>query len=887
MADVVVGLPHHNHDDSIATLEAGGMRTTAPAIEMVRNPAFSFPMKPLTPSVSNEVQDAPRRPMSMLLQPASSSSSHKRTASALPTFTFNASDTSGRLDDTPPQTPDENMMSSGTPVRKGHRRGGSEFVGGDSRFGVNNAITTSPTKLEAPLLPEISHSPGRRHAHRRSVAVSSHDLSHIMSAGNKSPRLSSSLPSSPLDMPTLQPAPIFTRPTITTTGSQEEQHHPQLDESPVRPPSRPRVEFVEQVEIIPRPLSTISSETESSVSTVIGHHSLSNSINSVLSLGSPASAAHARKPSGGHVRTASVAEPCVQHRSSIEISKRVEKEGEWLKSRSSPQEQSPISEPASATQLTIEEPQVFKRQKRLSHGFGLDRRRSEPLISATTTDYTRLSALSLQEAMIRETARPSTSEAFVEKRSSGQKLKQWALSKLHRRHSKTPSQPLASALRSESAESVDVPGKVSISRAVVAETDLDAVFGNVVESSPPRFAASPTQITFESASPMLESSRSSIIDLDADSPLVDLDAALGSTRTTLSGSSHRRHMHSDRPLKATSATSGFLHRRAESEPVLMAFNYNRAGSNAQKSMEDVFEEDEEDHAAGEAGMGITMVDADRSAFDPANPESQRLRRAARDSDRPSTSYMSSTSQLVVATPERPASLVDDVITEESTMLEPSSDQIEIVEAHEEPRAASLEKSSDSSEASTLLGLPTLALPDDEALSPETCHSSSFSSPDFTRRQGSFEASRVGTSASSITDTRTTSSCTTGEGGHEVRISVDDVPSLTSSRSTMISTIHANNSRRDVAEPRVYEAVPRLVDPAEVAARRKKRASIQSLSQLVGGTFGSKSKHDESRPQTATLAAQVNVTKKKEHRLKKLMFWRSKQNLRQAAADASN
>lgn len=177
------------------------------------------------------------------------------------------------------------------------------------------------------------------------------------------------------------------------------------------------------------------------------------------------------------------------------------------------------------------------------------------------------------------------------------------------------------------------------------------------------------------------------------------------------------------------------------------------------------------------------------------------------------------------------------------------------------------------------------------ISPETYHSSSFSSPDFTRRQGSFDASRIGTSASSIADTRTTSSYTTGEANHEVRMSVDDVPSLTSSRSTMISTLHANNSRRDVSE--AYEAVPPLpVDTAaQMAARRKKRASIQSLSQLVGGTFGSRTKlnNDESRPQTATLTtAEQSATKgkKKEHRLKKLMFWRSKQNLRHAAqADA--
>ena len=118
------------------------------------------------------------------------------------------------------------------------------------------------------------------------------------------------------------------------------------------------------------------------------------------------------------------------------------------------------------------------------------------------------------------------------------------------------------------------------------------------------------------------------------------------------------------------------------------------------------------------------------------------------------------------------------------------------------------------------------------------------------------------------------------------MSVDDVPSLTSSSSTMFSTAHANNSHRDFSGSssgyvgqRNSSGASSTLDPNMVAERRRKRSSIQSLSQLVGGSFGPKPKgSEEFRPKTSS-AATVGSAKptKKEHRLKKLMFWRSKQS----------
>lgn len=219
-----------------------------------------------------------------------------------------------------------------------------------------------------------------------------------------------------------------------------------------------------------------------------------------------------------------------------------------------------------------------------------------------------------------------------------------------------------------------------------------------------------------------------------------------------------------------------------------------------------------------------------------------------------------------------------------------AEAIQVVEAHEEPRASSLTKSSDSSDTPTI-SAPTgiLTLPNGQStlMTPASYQASAFSSPDLGRRQSSFEACRLGTSASSLADNRTLSSCHTGDHGNEVRISTDDVPSLTSSRSTMLSSNHANNSRHNIATAaRTPSASSGALDQAVAAERRRKRGSIQSLSQLVGGSFGSKSRgQDDARPHTSAdpLAAKIP---KKEHRLKKLMFWKSKQHSKRASSQGT-
>lgn len=834
--------------------------------------------------------------------------------STLPSFTFNSADSSGLQQTpttTPPKTPEEEAPT--TPSRRGHRRGGSEFVGGDSRLGVSNAVSTSPTKANAPSLPVPTSGPpaGRRgHSHRRSAAISSHDLSNIMRPAEDPPRTSSSLPSTPMEYP--GQTPPLDRAT-SAPDVRQDPFGPPLDEQSTRPPSRPRVGFSDNVEIIPRPLSTISSETESSMSTIRGH-SVNNSISSVLSLGTPSPPS--TRPSKPNALSAPLEnEPKPRAKSSIEISRRVEKEGEWLKSRSSQSLKRPLSESAAAPpKTTFVEPeapprrrQPHKKKQSLSHALGFDRRRSEPVIGVAADAPSRNSAVSLGSI-----SSVSDGPACpMETTSSTKRLKAWATAKMSKKPKESnraiSESSSRSSMRPESSGSSFVPGKVTASEAA-AETNLDAVLGSETPkaSREQERPASPAQprIEVSSASPTFKAPSQSVQDDEDDSAMLDLDAALGPFKTPPLGGAQRqrKELHSSRLTRDFTGPGGHYHRRAESAPALPPFESSRVSTPSQSSMADVFEEeeeeDEEDAAAArnakpasttsaseeESGIGISVVDSASAGagghWNLGSDDGLGIDRGGWEPERPSTSYSNAASRLSTSgTDQRRSSVIEETIFEEASPVEtPAASAVEIVEAEDEPRASSLTKSSDSSETPTLLGPNSLFPAADgphSTTTPDTYQTSNFSSPDFSRRQASFDASRIGTAASSIADTRTTSSCTTGEHGSEVRMSVDDVPSLTSSRSTMLSTAQANHSQRNVNETQTNTPTMRSAsDGAALAAEhRSKRGSIASLSQLLS----SKSRdHDEARPKTsADSSTSATPAKKKEHRLKKLMFWKAK------------
>lgn len=892
---------------------------SAPRIEMVANPDFTFPMQP--PSRKGSGDEVSKRPSSMHinLPPADSSfASHRRAVSTLPNFTFNATDTSGRqAGDTPPQTPDESAPI--TPSRRGgHRRGGSEFVGGDSRFGVSNAVSSSPTKSNALPLPVAATGPspvGRRgHAHRRSAAISSHDVGNIMQSADLQPRLSNSLPNTPLDHSSDGTGSAESVTKAKVDNDIADPFGPPLDEAAVRPPSRPRVEFSDNVEIIPRPLSTISSETESSLSTVRGLHSHTGSINSIISLSTP-SPPSSRVPRVWENVNTEDEVPTSKARSSLEISRRLENEGEgeWLKGRSSGSLKRPYSESSMAAPKTSfvlpEHPERARatphnKKHSLSHALGFDRRRSEPTIGMNAGEPSRLSAISLQEtASSGKTPVESEDEHDQDHDhiSSARRLKQWAISKVSGKsremHKVTCTGGRTTITRPVSEGGVPMSPLPSKEDAAIAETNLDAVFD--IQTSAERLPQGLSQqhLEINTPTPSQHSSFHSRDNEDVNSPVLDLDAALGPFKTPPIGSyRHRKELHSSRQFRDFAGPGGHYHRRTESAPDLPPFENTRIGTPPQHAMADVFEEDEPEEeemmlpprsasirsaAEDESGMGVQIVDSDTSMQDTlpgaAMDDGLGIMRGDWEPERPSTAYGNGNSGFFgIGSEPRATSVIEETIVEEVSPVE----AIDIVEAHEEPRASSLTKSSDSSETPTIAA-PTgvLTFPNGQStlMTPATYQTSAFSSPDPGRRQSSFEASRLCTSASSLADNRTVSSCHTAD-HNELRPSVDDVPSLTSSRSTMLSTTYANNSRHNLsAAGRTPSVGSGAVDPRVAAERRRKRGSIQSLTQLVGSPFGSRSRGpDDARPHTSAAAPATNLPKK-ENRLKKLMFWKSKQH----------
>ncbi|KAK5131065.1 hypothetical protein LTR08_001351 [Meristemomyces frigidus] len=916
MADVALSAHQHRPTPSFSSMAPAATSVGGPQIEMMPNPQFSFPMLP-PPSSSHDI---PRMAPNFNKRPASMHSNtlplhavpiaHRRAKSTapLPTFAFNAADTTGRQDNsTPPLTPEESVAL--TPSRHmGHRRGTSELVGGDTVKGV---ISSSPTKTSTFQYPAASPSlsAGKPlHNHRRSAA--SGDVTFMQQAPNGGSRTSASLPTTPMDHP-VQAPPLHRAASGPNAADFSDPFGPPLDEEEVaRPPSRRVVGFSDKVDYIPRPLSTISSETESSFSTLQGH-TVNNSISSVMDLSSPS-------PSSGRNPRASLStmfeDPVKPRpRSSLEVSKRIEKEGEWLRSSSSTQSMKrPLSEYAAPQSLFFSLPEapsktqnVHNKRQSLSHALGLNRRRSEPVILSQAGDRTRMSAVSLHgEASDSYSTSAGDGARTLDLKSSKKKIKDWAVSKIGKRTGdakRSTSQSSATIIvRPRSADEASVSGKVPCGEPAAAETNLDAVFDNQIDNGESRRLGTPPQPRIEVSTPTPSHASSFLSqDMEDTSPVLDLDAALGPFKTpAFPGQKQRRELHSSRLAKDFGGPGMNYHRRAESAPELPPFGFSRGSMASVSSLPDVFEgegeEDIDDAQSArpgsprwtqdeEAGVGIQVVDADSvtpggAAFNWGADDGLGIHRGIWEPERPTTSYGPSPR---LSTPllehRRSSSIMEETIPEETSPVE----SLEVVEAHEEPRTSSVTKSSDSSETPTLLARETdmTTLPDhtQSLMTPDTYHTSNFSSPDFGRRQSSFDTSRLGTSASSIADNRTMSSCT--DQPHDVRISTDDVPSLTSSRSTMMSNTHANASKREfsnTSSDRTPSVASDRCDPAVSIGRRSKRASIQSLSQLVGNSFSGKSKAitDESRPHTAADPTRMR-SPKKEHRLKKLMFWRTK------------
>ena len=726
-------------------------------------------------------------------------------------------------------------------------------------------MSSSPIKGGETLPPPSASMTGpptsrRGHVHRRSDAISSHDLSFMLKPSNE-PRGSSAptTPSDPdrhgsfpLENETASAHPVIPLAMQDTPISSNHLANASLDG-----PSRPRVGFSDTVEFIPRPLSTISSETSSSLSTIRQNHSLTGSITSIIS-------ASTSSPSATRVT-----------RSSLDTMFEID----HLQPR--PKTASPTLHGSDTHSPFREDLRLLKRPSSASENDGAssepddlgnwrnsggnDQPEDEPAIAPNSLDEipTLPDFVSAAELANPQRSSPAPSDSLIlsidSKRAKKQKkVSSWAGSILSRK----------TKHRDYTDQCDGYPSPAPQYRAFADGNDLslenitfDEDTTCVIET-PVDYAAGASSVYTE-IPPWKPRESNPVSDPDTSISVLDLDAALGPFNTPKlggdggdeSGSSFfisRRRMHS------SGATGGFTgpgmhyHRRAESAPEMVAINYQvfgfpRLSSNA--TMADVFEEEEEDVSLSPEeegqqegfvdnnsipGLGVNIVDMD----DGSDP--------------------------LLLRPEHTAS------SPGSEGLNEDYSAVEIVNADEEPRASVVTKSSDGSTITpTLSNKPCIrrpaSAPIDFAVSRThmfaTPQSPCVSFPDF---RSSSDVPRNHTANSSMTDRVTV--------GSDVPSLISNAPTMTSAHDSRYSSVGTHSSS-DLPHSPTSHARPRT----SRCDTPSKRSSFASLSRLVGGSHGEKSKL--SIEERATPDSTEKTERKKGNRISRLMrFWKSKEKL---------
>lgn len=875
-------------------------------IELIPNPDFVFPAKldHISTRSSSSINRRPRSEQNLAATVNAASHRNRASVSALPlpSFSFNpagaASAPTSALS-TPPLSPplSPSLQAPSTPSRSRHKRGGSELIGGDRATGSVNIISTSPKQSEfiAPAATTTVHlgpPAGRRHAHRRSGAISCHDLASIMQSKECNvPTRSGSAPTSPLDID----QKVFNFPTQPRRSSEQSMARASIDEtmtgddsSQRRPVSRARVGFADRVEYI-RPLSTISSETESSMSTIRGH-SVSGSWSSVVSTTNPSPARMAR-PSlnttfeDDDVRRPATSQAMLSSPNSTRFSFGLEPTIEERPKSEAGLPPSPV-------------PPVDSQVPRKSFGWWESKSKrplfesSRPVPLSDIESVPPISPPASPKAVRRSL--DSDQETIkcalaASQRKKPRKVKSWAHSLISRKtKSKKDYRPATPPASAENPS--DETDKESISSQSDNEmTDFNFNFDDdntiIIINEANKQPILQTDNTFGT-----QSTTNDLI-----SPVIDLDAALGPFNAQFNQiGSGSRQIRSRRSMHSASLTSGSFqlpsqHRRTESAPELVPLELRSISAFAPSIMPDVFEEEDEEMAEAEVTKSslipksspknegqVDNIDSTELYCGEANQNPQL-------DSRPLVTGFGSTRRkksegLSIDTGSRPESLVmettDNIQQADATCLpvmavEVFEDESRNSQYDQEPIPTPMSDSKDLAQTPMHYHVP---LPIQSILTPNTVSDDSIYSPFFSPSQVSFEGTMLDTGASSLRDTP---SIMFGEPGPELRISVDDVPSLSSSRSTMTSpAVHNGLPGSSGRTNSIYSS--HSINTVDYTAH--KRGSIASLSRLVAAGLERSKLSIETRPMTS----QDNMTmtpkraKKQRHRLSKLMqFWRSK------------
>ncbi|KAK6079840.1 cell wall proline rich protein [Seiridium cupressi] len=851
---------------------------------------------------------------------------------ALPEFSFNPAETSSNNDSlmSPPLSPGSPASPRTVPNRGGHKRGGSEFVGGKLKEGESiTLMNASPTKPESgfasPSLAPVDSSARRgRHQHRRSAAISSHDLSMILKPpSSPNPSRGSSAPSSPADFEgKVKLFPESTEEPAKESPKAKVEDHKEVSEgmestassaqpSPGTKPTRAKVGFSDTLEYIPRPLSMVSTDTSS---TVTGHpgHSVSGSISSIISLSNsmatdrerheiPPSPVFGKRSCDSRPSTAGAV---LERTPSLLASFPVEEPPSSPRRRNSiPLLPGITSEGPSSPAL----PSPTRMPKRWSF-FGL-----EPFASSSLPQKQRPHSSSSSETATKPMEAPVAlcesdlerdieTEAQSSKKSSSKKkrqkkVKSWAGSiltrktkprsikaKSGRRRSQTP--PPQAGLDDDMYEDeIDMSGPLTAPMVMVTQSSS-------------MVATSPTKPRRKSED-------------DASFPMIDLDAALGPFNTptgrdpawdaaqSTGAATPKRRLHSAAGLRGFSGPGMHYHRRAESAPEMppfeARFGIHRFGSSS--TMADVFEEDEEDEDEEDSGTESPSQDStqDTSATtglciesrsmsdDSAATPTQEIDFARTNSNGsipqpPSIKRKGSGSSLDlqppgsrVRTETSVSSLHEEIIDEEVPATFTAVDQERIYETvHESGPVAPSPRRITAGKDLAPVEIHPINLPGPMAgISPYSMsHSSSFPSP---RSPMSYDAHRVSTAPSSVTEENNFQSLLMGEPGPEVvRISVD-VPSLTDSTSTM-----TRESNFPGVRPRNMPFHDQRPASFTSTAFGRRRSSLASLSRLISTSHGERSKLSMEVPIDSEHDKKAKVSTAK--RLSRMMqFWKPKES----------
>ena len=931
MAEVLPTQPHLGMD------MVNGRDTSGP----LPNPPFVFPVHSEGSNVASSHARTPSNvDTSGSRRPAGRSRPQRISINKLPAFDFSPA-VQSPANRTP--SPARSPTRKTPPIHHGHRRNNSEYVGGDVTNGGPVLVSASPTKSEqstgdgrsdsgplrddglngsppaldttaadadGPLLPPSGARLGlpttrRGHAHRRSGAISSHDLSMILKPASE--MKGGSAPTTPSDSMFQRPLPpeldrSVSQPEITSFAQVALTSAAQDEQSP--PPGAPRssrVGFSDVLEFIPRPLSTISSETSSSMSTVRPSHSVSNSITSMIggvSSSSPQSTISARAS-----RRSTLEQDALRGRpntaGNTHAHDSASQDWQWdfsgldspvKRPSSAPAEVSPSKGPTDPSgRSSVEIPHNPAKDPFLMSS--MSPQKSGKTTSSPTSRAANIHAQ--RRHPLSPTMRPRTSpEPKVTKRQ--RKGRSWAGLLSRKGKNQDPRADFASRRRSPTPPLRQYPSATEFS---LDDVSFDEDTTCIIESAssdasrPSRLQTNyPAWKPRETSPPSETDSSASVLDIDAALVSFDSPSVGPAFEDVTSGSAlgSKRRMHSSGNTGGFAGPGMHYHRRAESAPEMEAidrskFGFPRLGSNPTMAIEEEEEEEEEDESMSRStivssnkgreelqddqapGLGVNIVEAESNADQPMRRGTRRLTKRVAESYDPAS---------------RPVDKQE--VPEDSSV-------IEIVSADEEPRFSVVTKSSDESTITPTLShdplnarpvsapidfaMPTPALTYDGT--PET--PSAISSPNFSMT--SFDMPRMHTASSSITDRATINSSRAGDHPLTLHSSIDDVPSLTSSASTMASghpprISSSANTCSSVDRSGSFSApVPARTRPVSAG----KRNSLASLSRLVGG--GSYNRSKLNIEECAQPDALEKTEKKKGNRISRLMkFWKSKEKV---------